>query len=118
MQQSLHPLLARSLASALLAVQHVLDGQHVGVVGPQRLRLDGQRALQQRPANAVAALLEVQHRQVGQRVRDLGMVRPAVRSSSRFRSVRWKEGRRGTVMAMHAVVSMVRCNAVRNVANL
>lgn len=39
-----------------LLLQHIADGQDIGVVGPQVRLLDAQRALQQRPPNVVAAL--------------------------------------------------------------
>lgn len=40
----------------LLAVEHVLDGQDVRVAGAERLGLDGQGALEQRPPHALAPL--------------------------------------------------------------
>lgn len=47
---------AQSRSAVLL--QHVPDGQHIRVVGPQLRLLDGQRAAQQRPPQVVAALRE------------------------------------------------------------
>jgi hypothetical protein len=43
-------------APQLLGRQHILDGDDVGVVGPQRPLLNDQRALQQRAAHRVVAL--------------------------------------------------------------
>ncbi len=44
------------MASCSFGHEHVPDGQHVGVVGPQRRLLDHQRTLQQRPAQVLTAL--------------------------------------------------------------